>query len=139
MTKYSIANMLLAVTLVCSCVEEEQAYEDVVSLSLVFHQMSVSDESVSFGYRTDLTRSITITAENVDWEIIGLPDWLTVDPASGTGDAVVTLTAQENYSVTAARTAEIHVKSLNPDYKIQWNITVLQDIAQPYISTNISE
>ncbi|MDQ8201387.1 BACON domain-containing carbohydrate-binding protein [Pelagicoccus sp. SDUM812003] len=50
---------------------------------------------------------LTVSAEEA-WEVKGLPDWLSVDVASGEGDASVTLSATENESVNP-RVATIRI------------------------------
>jgi hypothetical protein len=47
---------------------------------------------------------------NGDWTVDAYPDWLTVSPTSGKGDATLTLTAPLN-DTDAARSGELHVST----------------------------
>lgn len=105
----------LILLLFSECKQEEIPYN--VKLALEARQLDISTNRISFGYRSNLVADIYINAQNTDWEIADLPDWVTAQPASGTGNAVVTLTAQENYSLTQDRWAEVHVKSSNSDFQ----------------------
>ena len=66
----------------------------------------LSEQSLTFGYNGGET-SLGITS-NTAWSIRSTAeDWLTVSPASGSGDATVKVTAAKNPSKEAARSARL--------------------------------
>ena len=133
MNKYRIAKLLLAITLIYSCTGEEIPSE-ITSLSSVYHSMSVSKNSIQFGYNTDLIDHVIITANNTDWEISGCPEWLTLSQTSGHGTADIQLTARENKSADVTYADKITIQSLSPDYIYSKSISVSQEAASPFVS-----
>lgn len=58
-------------------------------------------------------------SSNTSWKVTSCPDWITASPASGTGDARLTLTAADN-PYTASRSGYVHLEQegLNLDVTI---------------------
>lgn len=128
----------LILFLLSACKEEELPVD--MQLSVQPHLLQVGPSVISFGPNSGLVQRVEIRAQNTDWTIIGLPDWITAQPTSGSGNAMVTLTAQENNSVTQARSATFYVSSSHEDFKFQRELKVSQLVAQPYLRTsNIKE
>ena len=76
-----------------------------------------------------LSDDFTITSKNVSWEITGAPDWLTLSATTGTGDAVVTVTASENKDIDKSRTVFLKVSSTTPKYRYDKSVCVQQGAA----------
>ncbi len=71
--------------------------------------LTVSETSLSIEAEANSMASVTITA-NTDWLISGLDSWLSADDTTGTGNATVTFTAEENTS-SESRTDTITVSA----------------------------
>ncbi len=70
--------------------------------------LTVSPATVPLTAVAGATGTFNITATLTTWSIIDDGAWLTVSPASGTTDATITVTAEENTS-TSARSATVTV------------------------------
>ncbi|MFM8180092.1 MAG: multicopper oxidase domain-containing protein, partial [Candidatus Kapaibacterium sp.] len=71
--------------------------------------LSVSPTSVTLDAPAGSSRSVNVTS-NVAWTARAVQSWLNIDKASGTGNAAITIMAQENTSVTP-RTAMLTLTS----------------------------
>ena len=69
------------------------------------------------------SKSFEVTA-NTSWTISGLEPWLTVSPSSGTGNATVWVTVEEN-NATSARPASLSIAS--PDLTTPVSVAIQQD------------
>src|SRR5690606_35684525 len=76
--------------------------------------------------------SVTITG-NVDWNASANAGWLSLDPASGNGDGVTTVTYMENLTLNE-RTATITITGSNGVSTIQ--IPVTQAASQPFMNVD---
>jgi len=85
-------------------------------------QLLVSASSWSAGSAYAST-TVNLTA-NTPWQITGLPSWLTAAPASGTGNATVTLMAAAN-STASDRSAQVvfATTSANPPISVPVPVT----------------
>lgn len=73
--------------------------------------------SLSFAAKGE-SLSVNVSS-NTSWKVTSCPDWITASPASGTGDARLTLTAADN-PYTASRSGYVHLEQegLNLDVTI---------------------
>ena len=71
-----------------------------------------------------------ILSSNTGWTITSSEPWLNIVTPSGIGNSTITLSAQENASVTATRTATVTISAPGIPNKI---ITVTQDAATPLV------
>lgn len=84
--------------------------------------LTVSHTSLTLGYEASSTSSFDI-ASNTNWSVSGLEAWLSASESSGTGDATITLTADENASAEP-RTDTITVSGTGVDERM---IVVIQN------------
>ncbi|TAF70378.1 MAG: T9SS C-terminal target domain-containing protein [Flavobacterium sp.] len=97
--------------------------------SLVLNTNSLNYASIS------MSQTITITS-NLDWTITGIPNWLTVNATSGTGNAVLTLTTQSN-NLTTSRLASLSIQSLT--HPITQNLSISQSGSAPLTSFSVPD
>lgn len=131
----SLFLIILSLFLV-SCSEEQLPAGAL--LSLIRQRLQLQTTSVSFGFNSDLTQTITIEGENTPWTLTGLPSWLSASPTSGNGAATITLTAKENTSVDESNVALLTFSSTAADYQYSKTIDVSQPSAQIYITPSES-
>ncbi|MDE6791947.1 MAG: hypothetical protein K2J48_02525, partial [Muribaculaceae bacterium] len=72
------------------------------------------------------------------WKFTGVPAWFSVKPSSGTTDAEITLTAEENTSADNARTSIFYLESTLPEWKLSKPLTVSQGVAKPGVSIPVT-
>jgi hypothetical protein len=85
--------------------------------------LSILPTTLDIGATEGSTATFNITS-NTNWTILSDQDWLSVNPASGTGDSIITVTAQANPSASA-RTAIVTVSATGVDSQ---TITVTQEM-----------
>ena len=123
---------LLILFLFISCSDEQLPTG--AQLSLVRQHLAVRTTSISYGYNTNLTASLTVEGENTAWELSGLPEWITASATKGNGAATITLTASENKSPDESRAAMLTFSSTATDYQYSKTISVSQPAADVYIT-----
>ena len=89
------------------------------------HNLELLSSTVKFQNGQGGTQKLTIYG-NIPWEIIGLPDWLTVDTLKGTGEASVALTCAANPSSMNMRSAKFAVCAAGGDWDYSIPVTVYQ-------------
>jgi hypothetical protein len=92
--------------------------------------LSVSSPQLVIG-KEEASTATSIVTSNTSWAAKSNQDWLTVSPASGTGNATLTFTAKQNTAV-AQRTATVTIASIwvNPV-----TITITQQAEDAFIIT----
>lgn len=98
--------------------------------------LSVSSQSFSFAAIGD-TQTFSVESHGNSWQLIDVPDWLTVTPTNGMSDAQLTLTAKENESARD-REATFYLTFSNADWEGKKAITVSQEGATPYLDVDDS-
>lgn len=79
-----------------SCTDEIPRVLEGKVLSLETKSLSLSANSVYFDSYENSSRSVTVRAENMEWEFTDIPEWLSVSPASGVGETDVRIEVSEN-------------------------------------------
>jgi hypothetical protein len=98
--------------------------------------LSVSSNSFAFAAIGD-TQTFSVESHGNSWQLIDVPDWLTVTPTNGKSDAQLTLTAKENESA-CDREATFYLTFSNADWEGKKAITVSQEGATPYLDVDDS-
>ncbi len=93
--------------------------------------LSVSATTLDVGYSAGSTETFDITS-NISWNVNSDQAWLTPDPASGSNDATITLTAEAN-PATSTRIATVTVSASGVESK---TITVTQQAAPAVLSVS---
>lgn len=88
--------------------------------------LEVSSATVSLGAAASSSQSVDITS-NIAWTVSESADWLTVAPASGSGDATITLTTDVENETTDPKNTTVTVAGGG----ISHNISVTQEGADP--------
>ncbi|MBO7415758.1 MAG: hypothetical protein J6U22_04190 [Bacteroidaceae bacterium] len=109
-----------------SCREEGPRNYTNAVISLKPVSLSVSSKTVSFSSSDAQSSTFSVRSSNINWEISGVPDWITVKPMSGSGDATVTVTVSENES-TNGRTGVFTFRSADGE----WNYSTALNVSQP--------
>ena len=99
--------------------------------------LNADKSAISFTAQGE-ARQLVIKSQNVSWELTGAPEWLTISPKSGSGDATVALTATENKDVDNNRVAVLQLKSTTSKYEFSKSITVSQNAAEVFLNTSES-
>ena len=127
MKKLKYTLYIICVLCTLSCVKDKLPSGG--QLAGIPYHLSVGQGTLTFGASTDLSTTINISSRNVSWKITGAPEWITLSHSSGTGSAVVNVTAKENSQISSTRAAVLTVSSATPDYQYQKNISVSQRAA----------
>lgn len=89
-------------------------------------QLILSEEAMTLKGQQNSGATLTI-ASDVAWTITGVPDWLTVSPASaGAGTTTVSITAVSDNETGAVREAVLTVSS-STDISLQKTVTIRQE------------
>ena len=123
-----LAALALALTLLLpvSCVKEEGALpEGSFIISAEGHKMGVDKVKLEADGNAN-TLSLKINAENTEWRLTGVPDWMTASSTAGSADKTVTLSVGEFHSTEASRQASMVLASQVPDWPINIPITFTQ-------------
>ena len=132
----SFVALLLMPLLLFNCSDEQMPTG--AQFSLVRQHLVLTTTSVSFGYNSRLTTTLTVEGENTAWVLTGLPDWLSASATSGRGAATITLTAKENTLPDESRAALLTFASTASDYQYTKTISVSQPAAEVYITPSES-
>lgn len=128
--------LLLAVvaTALTACSEtllgEWTVHKDARSLALSTQNLTFSDEAQ--------TKTFSVTAQNMPWQLQHAAAWLSFSPQSGTASAQVRATVQANVSDTA-RTAFARLLSTDPDMPRSYDLSVRQTPAEAYLRVSVQE
>ena len=121
-----LAALALALLLPTSCVKEEGALpEGSFIISAEPHKMGVDKVKLEADGNAN-TLSLKINAENTEWRLTGVPDWITASSTTGSADKTVTLSVDEFHSTEPSRQAEITLASQVSDWPISIPITFTQ-------------
>jgi uncharacterized repeat protein (TIGR03803 family) len=90
--------------------------------------MTVSSQPISIAAKSG-TASVTLTS-NVDWSVSSDKDWLTISPSSGKDNGTLTITAQDNPTVSS-RSANVYISGTNVN---TITISVTQAAGDPTLS-----
>ena len=122
----ALAVAIAASLFVASCEENISDVWSKYKITAVPHYLGVSESTFYFDDAAGGTKSITINAPNTAWEIVDLPDWLTIDKKSGTGNASLNVRCDENPSPTDARAALFTVRSTETDWTYSVSVSTTQ-------------
>lgn len=84
----------------------------------------------------DQTMATFDISSNSSWSVSGAPEWFSVTPTSGSGDATITIKAQANNSSLESRSATLAVST--PD-GLKFDVVVTQSKANEQLSLDVSE
>lgn len=82
---------------------------------------------------------MNVQAEDTPWKFSGMASWLTLNPISGSKDAIVTVAATENPSGDNVRTSVFKLEATEMDVEKSFNISVTQKASSPYVTLSSSE
>ena len=79
-----------------SCTDRIPAVLEDRVLSLYPLSFNMSTSQVVFNSYEKDSKTVNISAENIDWAFTDIPAWVKVEPESGNGNGVVTIQVDEN-------------------------------------------
>ncbi len=80
------------------------------------------------------SKNLQVEASATPWQFRDFDtSWLSLNPATGDGDATVTFTAREHTSVADVRTSIFTFESTQSDFNYQKQVSVTQQKADPFI------
>ncbi len=126
--KRQIRNILLgcaALLLASSCVEEGQ-FDKPVFANIKPYFLDINAGSAS--QLESAGGQVTVNVESMEsaWSISGMPDWIKIEPSSGSKSTQVKVIYQENKSTTADRSAVLTLQSADSDWNFSKTFTVSQ-------------
>lgn len=71
--------------------------------------LEVSPSSINLTWQNGSSGTINITSANVNWNVSGMPTWISVDPLSGSGNQILTVNAISNNPTSGPRTASLTI------------------------------
>ena len=126
--KRQIRNIIFgcaALLLASSCVEEGQ-FEKPVFANIKPYFLDIKAGSAS--QLESASGQVIVTVESMEsaWSITGMPDWIKIEPSSGTKSTQVKVIYQENKSTTADRSAVLTLQSADSDWNYSKKFTISQ-------------
>lgn len=100
-------------------------------ITLKPQNLSLSTKEVSFNTPNAATSTFKVNTTNIEWEITGIPDWITVSPTFGTDNTTVTVTVTEN-TLTSNRIGILSFSSTDDSWSYSSPLTVSQYRATYY-------
>ena len=108
-----------------SCIEDgPKTYENAV-VSLTPMNLSLSPGSLSFNTYEASTRTIEVVSTDVAWEFVNIPDWITIKPLYGKGNANVRISCATNED-TKDRMGVFIFRSVGNEWNYSTSVTVSQ-------------
>ena len=107
-----------------SCQEEGHFYENMVS-SVTLHTLNLSQYEVDCPSPQGMDFIVNVSSTYTDWEFADIPDWITVTPKSGGGDAEVRIAVGSN-DKAQNRLGVLSFRSTNSDWHYSAAFTVSQ-------------
>jgi hypothetical protein len=99
------------------------------------HTEGLSDSVLNVGYEEGSITSFSIQT-NSAWQIVDVPDWVSINYTQGTGNVTITVTAQEN-PYSGERTGKLVVKWEYQDMIVEGTVTVHQTAGVQGVSDSI--
>ncbi|MCR5680452.1 MAG: hypothetical protein K6G08_09635, partial [Prevotella sp.] len=102
--------------------------------ALIGHYLHLNTDHVTFASSSELSKDVSVESVTTPWQFTGISqEWLTLSPASGNGDATVTVVATENTSGSDIRTSVFTFQSTDAQFSYSRQMAVTQSHAIPYI------
>ena len=115
-----------------SCTDRIPAVLEDRVLSLYPLSFNMSTSQVVFNSYEKDSKTVNISAENIDWAFTDIPAWVKVEPESGNGNGVVTIQVDEN-TIASDRVGILLFGSANSTLNYSKAFTVSQKRAPYYI------
>ena len=96
------------------------------------HYLSINNDVFNFSAEGDSRRLYITSSEN--WNFSDYATWLSFSSDSGLGDAILTLTAEENLSADIVRTSIFYINTIDDGWKYSKMLSADQKAAKPYIN-----
>lgn len=131
--------MLCAAMLCTSCADSGVSDEFIPSQQehILRKTLSVSTNSLNFDVNGS-SKNLSVTAENVEWELGNLATWLSATPLSGKSSASIVFTAERNNTIGEARSHITTIASKDQSLGYNFPITLTQEAQQAYIKPAIT-
>ena len=121
----------------CAC-ETEDYYPSHKVASLTSYYLSVSGTKLEFDSKAS-SKKLSVETETTPWSFSGMPDWVTLSPATGNKSEEITVSVAENPSTENRRECIIELKSDVPDYPFSRRFAVVQCSAVPVSSVSLNK
>lgn len=102
-------------------------------VKVALHANYIHPDQTSFQFSDAAGGSVqfTVTSQETPWSITNLPEWISVNPTSGSSTASVTVTVP-NYTWASPRVGIFALNSTSPDWEFSKQMTVTQSGATAY-------
>ena len=108
-----------------SCVEERPKILDNKILSLEPLKLEISSNKADFTTPESGSQTITVRSSYLNWAFSGIPDWITVSPSYGSGNAEVGIYVSEN-TRAVNRVGVLTFGSMGSNWNYSMGFTVSQ-------------
>ena len=129
--KYKIILAALLISLCNSCKDTGPVNYQNSVITLKPQNLSLSTKEVSFHTPQASTSTFQVNCTNIEWEITGIPDWMTVNPTSGYDNTTVTVNVTEN-TLTSNRLGILSFRSADDSWTYSSPLTISQFRAKYY-------
>lgn len=129
--KNKILSFLICATIVASC--SEQIYEESGTYKPSLESLTLRISNRDFNFSSGGGQQTAYVTCDKAWSFHDVPAWLTVSPESGDSDTYITVTAQENNTLSS-RTAVFSVSTNIAGIQIKKTISASQAVAEPHFS-----
>ncbi|MDY3847836.1 MAG: BACON domain-containing protein [Prevotella sp.] len=106
--------------------------------SMTARYLHCGESKLDFEY-TASSRSMSVESVNTPWSLSCAADWLNISPLSGSADASINVSVNENPSCDVVRTSIVTLKSDVSDYGYSQEMEVTQAKAVPYLNISATE
>lgn len=125
------------IALLVAC-DNEQYDPSEYKPSLNAHYLDVSETDFVLSTSGSAVREFSVYSLSTPWNFAKTQKWVSLSPMSGSSDAYVNMSIEENFSAEAARICAFFLESNQPDWKVSIPMKVEQAAAIPTASVSMS-
>lgn len=107
-------------------------------ITLKPQNLSISTNEIFFNTPQASTSTFQVNSTNIEWEITGIPDWMTISPTSGSDNTTVTVTVTEN-ALTSNRMGIVSFSSTDDSWSYSSPLTISQYRATCYATPETNQ
>lgn len=129
--------IILAAIILGGCQESAQV-SNRFSVSLHANYLHAERTDIHFDTSQSGTIQFTVQSQDTPWRFESIPDWITVNPTSGNGTTMVSVSVGE-YKWATPRVGMLSLSSSSEDWKYTQQLSVSQAGATPYAQIDQTE
>lgn len=133
MNRHIISILISGIILLLCNSCDKNSFDKDYAPGLSSHYLHLSGDTIAFEANAQSLQYIQVSAENISWQFLNVPSWISVTPISGSGSETITIKATENTSQGNMRTGSLVLASVSDDFDFMQEIFVCQDAWEPNI------